>query len=66
MRRVRQLRGLDRQAAQRRLTGFLMRRGFSPDLVYAACRRAMTGWGDLVDADGAGGADDSAGDDDAM
>ncbi|MCC7053560.1 MAG: RecX family transcriptional regulator [Gemmatimonadaceae bacterium] len=52
--RVRQLRGLDRQAAQRRLGGFLLRRGFSPDLVFAACRRALAGWG------GAGAADTEA------
>lgn len=53
--RVRQLRGLDRQAAQRRLTGFLMRRGFAPDLVFATTRRALGGWvggaaGDDTDA----------------
>lgn len=43
--RVRQIRGVDRVAAERRLVGFLMRRGFSPDLVFAATKRAMRGWG---------------------
>jgi regulatory protein len=46
-RRVRQLRGLDRAVAQRRLIGFLMRRGFSPDLVYAASKRATSDWSDV-------------------
>lgn len=55
--RVRLLRGLDRQAAQRRLTGFLMRRGFAPDLVFATARRALAGWaGDTQDDEGADGA----------
>ncbi len=42
--RVRQLRALDRATAQRRLMGFLMRRGFASDLVMASCRRLMAGW----------------------
>ncbi len=40
--RVRQLQGLDRVTAQRRLVGFLMRRGFSGDVVFAAARRALS------------------------
>jgi len=43
--RAGQLRSHDRQTAQRRLTGFLMRRGFASDLVFAATRRALEGWG---------------------
>jgi regulatory protein len=43
--RVRQLRSFDKTTAQRRLVGFLMRRGFAGDLVFAAARRAMVGWG---------------------
>jgi regulatory protein len=43
-RRARQLRGCDQATAQRRLVGFLMRRGFSGDLVYAAVRRTLAGW----------------------
>ena len=43
--RARQLRSLDRTTAQRRLIGFLMRRGFSGDLVFASTRRALEGWG---------------------
>jgi regulatory protein len=39
--RARQLRGLDRVTAQRRLVGFLMRRGFSGDMVFSAARRAL-------------------------
>jgi regulatory protein len=42
--RVRQLRGFDRATAQRRLMGFLMRRGFSSDLVFATARRVLDGW----------------------
>jgi regulatory protein len=57
--RVRQLRGLDRAVAQRRLIGFLMRRGFSPDLVYAASKRATSEWS----ADGAVTGDGDAGSD---
>ena len=61
--RASQLRSYDRQTAQRRLTGFLMRRGFASDLVFAAARRALEGWGRT----GGHGADgrvsmDSAGD----
>lgn len=55
--RLRQLRGVDKATAQRRLMGFLMRRGFSPDLVFAAARRAMLGWVPVSDADADGGAD---------
>lgn len=57
--RAGQLRSYDRQTAQRRLTGFLMRRGFASDLVFAAARRALEGWGRTTDpeADGAGAAD---------
>lgn len=40
--RVRQLHGLDRATAHRRLVGFLMRRGFSGDVVFAAARRALS------------------------
>lgn len=66
VKRVRQLRSFDKATAQRRLIGFLMRRGFSGDLVFGAARRAMAGWGDAsgepegteggvdVDADGDG------------
>lgn len=54
VRRARQLRGLDRVTAQRRLVGFLMRRGFGSDVVFAAARRAL---GDL----GAGGVDEFGG-----
>ena len=43
--RVRQLRSCDRATAQRRLMGFLMRRGFASDLVFASTRRALEGWG---------------------
>jgi regulatory protein len=42
--RVRQLRSYDRQTAERRLVGFLMRRGFDSGSVFASVRRAMTGW----------------------
>ena len=44
MKRVRQLRGVDRVTAQRRLVGFLVRRGFSSDVVFAATRRVMKLW----------------------
>ena len=61
--RMRQLRGLDRATAQRRLMGFLMRRGFSSDLVVANCRRLMVGWSTgvtvLADADGEDMGDES-------
>ena len=61
--RARQLRSFDRATAQRRLTAFLMRRGFSPDLVFPAVKRAMTGWvqGGRAD-DGDDDSDDMAGD----
>lgn len=61
-RRVRQLRSFDRATAQRRLMGFLMRRGFSADLVFATSKRLLAGW-----VQGTGGAleDDSDGDTDA-
>jgi regulatory protein len=51
--RIRQLRGQDKATAQRRLIGFLMRRGFAPDLVYAASKRVLLGWEsiDAADAD---------------
>ena len=39
-----QLRSVDKATAQRRLMGFLMRRGFASDLVFQATRRAMQGW----------------------
>jgi regulatory protein len=39
-RRARSLRGLDRPAFFRRLQGFLARRGFSPEVVFQAVRRA--------------------------
>jgi len=59
--RVRVLRSYDRATAQRRLTGFLMRRGFAPALVFAAARRVLADWGSAgraEDADGGGGDDD--------
>ncbi len=43
--RIRQLRSCDKPTAQRRLMGFLMRRGFTSDLVMQATRRVMHGWG---------------------
>lgn len=52
--RVRQLRSFDKATAQRRLIGFLMRRGFASDLVFAASRHAMAGWGIQSEDDGAG------------
>lgn len=57
--RARQLRSFDRVTAQRRLTGFLMRRGFSPDLVFASTKRVMAGWKQV------GTATDDGEDDDA-
>jgi regulatory protein len=39
--RARQLRSLAPDVAQRRLVGFLMRRGFGPGLVFSAARRAL-------------------------
>ena len=62
--RARQLRSLDRTTAQRRLIGFLMRRGFSGDLVFASTRRALEGWGSDGAADGADGTDRDDGPDD--
>lgn len=62
--RARQLRSLDRTTAQRRLIGFLMRRGFSGDLVLASTRRALEGWGKDGAADGADGTDRDDGPDD--
>jgi regulatory protein len=51
--RLRQLRSFDKATAQRRLMGFLMRRGFASDLVVKATRRAMQGWGaEVADGDG--------------
>ena len=58
--RVRQLLGLDRATAQRRLMGFLMRRGFASDLVVGTCRRLMVGW--RAAAEGGDGDDGEAGD----
>ena len=51
--RVRQLRNFDKATAQRRLMGFLMRRGFSSDLVFSTTKRLLTGWvqGSGADAD---------------
>ena len=57
--RVRQLRSFDKATAQRRLIGFLMRRGFSPDVIFATTKRLLDGWvqggtgadGDDSDAD---------------
>jgi len=67
--RARQLRSFDKATAQRRLVGFLMRRGFSGDLVFAAARRALDGWGraGMADVDGADAGDTEPpdGDDDA-
>jgi len=59
--RVRQLRSFDKATAQRRLMGFLMRRGFASDLVFQATRRAVLGWGAGV-ADDEGDAADDRGD----
>lgn len=62
--RARQLRSLDRKTAQRRLVGFLVRRGFSGDLVFASTRRALEGWGSGSDAEGdASGPDGADGND---
>jgi regulatory protein len=52
--RARQLRSCDRATAQRRLVGFLMRRGFSGDLVFAAVRQALEGWGSADTEDESG------------
>lgn len=42
-RRVRQLAGLDRSTAERRLTAFLLRRGYGSDVVRGAVRAALDG-----------------------
>ena len=42
--RVRQLQRFDRATAQRRLVGFLVRRGFASDIVFATTRRMLAGW----------------------
>ncbi len=42
--RARQLRRFDKATAQRRLIGFLMRRGFSSDVIFATTKRLLTGW----------------------
>jgi regulatory protein len=47
--RARQLRAFDRTTAHRRLSGFLMRRGFSSALVFATCRRVFAEWGAIED-----------------
>jgi regulatory protein len=60
--RLRQLRSLDRPTAERRLVGFLMRRGFAADVVFGTVRRAMQGWQGA--ADGSSAADDPEDDDD--
>ncbi|MBL5974290.1 MAG: hypothetical protein D3X82_11130 [Candidatus Leucobacter sulfamidivorax] len=41
--RARRLRGLDRQTAERRLLGFLARRGWSGEPAIRACREALAG-----------------------
>jgi regulatory protein len=41
--RARQLRGLDRQTAERRLSGFLMRKGYGSGAVRIAVERALDG-----------------------
>jgi regulatory protein len=47
VKRAGQLRSLDKATASRRLLGFLLRRGFSPHLVYAASRRALSSHGSM-------------------
>jgi regulatory protein len=44
-RRARQLHGLDRQTAERRLSAFLQRRGYPGDVVREAVRAALSGEG---------------------
>lgn len=61
--RVRQLRSYDRTTAQRRLVGFLVRRGFAPDLVFATTRRMLVGW--QQSADGTPESGDGTDDDDS-
>ena len=63
--RLRQLRSVDRATAQRRLVGFLVRRGFASDLVFATTRRMLANWvpgggAATDDADGADADDDFA------
>ncbi|WIE76661.1 regulatory protein RecX [Curtobacterium sp. MCSS17_007] len=41
--RARQLRGLDRETAERRLSGFLMRKGYGSGVVRIAVQRALDG-----------------------
>ncbi|MDM7892507.1 RecX family transcriptional regulator [Curtobacterium caseinilyticum] len=41
--RARQLRGLDRETAERRLSGFLMRKGYGSGVVRVAVQRALDG-----------------------
>lgn len=64
--RARQLRAYDRATAERRLMGFLMRRGFSFDLILATCRSVLAGWGatDGEDPSGGGTGGESRGEDD--
>ena len=59
--RVRQLRSYDRTTAQRRLVGFLVRRGFAPDIVFATTRRMLVGWQQRADGtpEAGDGADDN-------
>ena len=59
--RVRQLRSYDRTTAQRRLVGFLVRRGFAPDIVFATTRRMLFGWQQSADGtpESGDGADDN-------
>jgi regulatory protein len=40
-RRLRELSGLDRRRGHRRLAGFLMRKGFEPEVVDEACQRLL-------------------------
>ena len=63
--RVRQLRSFDRATAQRRLVGFLVRRGFAADVVFATTRRLLTGWvqGGGAAGETADGTDDADRDD---
>ncbi|WP_396127758.1 hypothetical protein [Curtobacterium sp. SORGH_AS_0776] len=43
--RAGQLRGLDRATAERRLSGFLMRKGYNGGIVRIAVERALDGGG---------------------
>ena len=56
--RVRQLRSFDRATAQRRLMGFLTRRGFAFDVVFDTTRRALDGWRQGAAADSSADVDD--------